>query len=146
MRIHTSATEADVRAAGRLARVTFARLDVYGSRTSDRAFDVILTGESSRLPNGGRDGTYRYGADNDHAATWDQWGVFLAGIFTVDIWASCPAYSDFGDFSWQTDGRFNQGWPVDAHGDHSWGNGREPRSQECRRCTAVRRWDTRVPA
>lgn len=128
MRIHTSATLEDVREAGKVARVTFTTLAEHGSRSRDRAFEVILSGESSRWPNGGRD------TMNGKAATWDQWGVFLAHLFDVDPQLRCQAYDGAYDFHMQTTERFADGWPDDAHGDHSWdwtsGGGR------CRRCSA----------
>jgi hypothetical protein len=137
MRIHTSATMADVQMAGAVARVTFTVLTEHRSRSRDRAFEVILSGESRRRQNGG----------SEYAATWDQWGVFLARLFTVDPRMHCWAYRDAEDFARKTDGRFGfpreyaadgvlerkfmtTGWPEDAHGDHSW-NGRT-----CRKCSA----------
>lgn len=130
MRIHTTATAADVRQAAQLARVSFDRFSEHGSRKSARAFDVTLTGESRRRPNRGSSG-----AGDDYAATWDQWGVFLAAIFDADPWASCWAYDDAATFHKMTSDRFRGGWPSDAHGDHSWVIG-EPGVQECRKCSA----------
>jgi hypothetical protein len=139
MIIHTSAAEADLCTAARIARVTFDRFVERGSRTHARAFNVTLTGESRRMPNGGRSGGYQYGADNDHAATWDQWGVFLAAIFDADPNAKMTYYKDADDFHWQTDDRFKGGWPADAHGDHAWEYA-APYTQACKRCSAVKRW------
>lgn len=136
MRIHTSATEADVRAAAMVARATIARLSQHGSRSREHAFEVILGGESSRARNGGR-----YGAETGgKAATWDQWGVFLAALYRTDPQLICWAYSSAHEFHVRTAERFlwgktlQNGWPEDAHGDHSWewsGYG-----ARCRRCSA----------
>lgn len=135
MRIHTTVTEAEVYAAARLARVDLATFARHGSRKSDHAFEVKLEGESRQRPNGGESG-----AGSGYAATWDQWGVFLAAIFRADPAASCWAYTDEQDFHWQTDDRFAlEGFPADAHGDHTWRVG-APYEQACTRCTAVRRW------
>lgn len=147
MIIHTTASADTLYHAARVARVDFDRFTERGSRTHTRAFDVTLTGESARLPNGGRSGGYRYGADNAHAATWDQWGVFLAAIFDADPAAKMTYYKDKADFHWQTSDRFdtdeNDGWPKDAHGDHAWeavgrivtGRG-DAYAQRCKRCSA----------
>ena len=114
MRIHTSVlTMSDIHEAARVARVDFGRLNEHGSRTRARAFDVTLTGESRRRPNdrGSNPGAY--------AATWDQWGVFLAVLFDRDPAMVTPYYSDRDDFERKTAYRFHGGtWPVDAHGDH----------------------------
>ena len=128
MRLHTSATEADVRAAAKVARATLARLSEHGSRSREHAFEVTLTGESSRWPNGGRT------TDRGKAATWDQWGVFLAALYAIDPQMTCWAYSGAYEFHVRTAERFANGWPDDAHGDHSWvwGSGRG----QCRRCSA----------
>lgn len=138
MRIHTSATEPDVRAAALVARATIVRLSEHGSRTCERAFEVILEGESSRARNGGRYGT----ETSNKAATWDQWGVFLAALYRTDPQLVCWAYSGAHEFHMRTAERFlwgktlQNGWPEDAHGDHSWtwDNG----MGQCRRCSAVR--------
>jgi len=130
MRLHTNATESDIRKAGIDARVDFATLSTHGSRKSARAFEVNLTGASSRRPNRGD-----RGADGAYAATWDQWGVFLAAIFAVDPEMSCWAYTGAEDFHAKTAGRFADGWPEDAHGDHKWEFARA-RVQSCTRCSA----------
>jgi|tagenome__1003787_1003787.scaffolds.fasta_scaffold20914069_3 hypothetical protein len=142
MIIHTSADEQVIRHAAVTARVEFDRFAERGSRSHTRAFNVTLTGGSARLPNGGRSHRYVYGKPNVHAATWDQWGVFLGAIFDADPYAKMTYYADADDFHWQTDGRFEKGWPEDAHGDHKWEVG-VPFMQTCKRCSAVKRWSIR---
>lgn len=138
MRIHTSATEADVRAAAMVARATIAGFSQHGSRSREYAFEVRLTGESSRWPNGGRD------TDGGKAATWDQWGVFLAALYRTDPQLVCWAYNGAYEFHMRTAERFlwgktlQNGWPEDAHGDHSWewGHWAWGAGAQCRRCSA----------
>lgn len=124
MRIHTSATEADLETAADLAGVNFVRVAEHGSRTRERAFEVILSGSSSQTIQGG----------GRKAATWDEWGVFLAYLYGIDPDLCCWAYNSVHGFNTLTGGRFVNGWPNDAHGDHSWewraGGG------YCRRCSA----------
>jgi hypothetical protein len=138
MRIHTSATLADVREAGKVARVEFVTLTEHRSRSRERAFEVILTGESSRTRNWHNQGK---------AATWDQWGVFLGHLFAVDPKARCWAYDGAHDFHYKTACRFVDRsadvdyatepvfWPADAHGDHSWEHS-PVTGTTCRRCSA----------
>lgn len=59
-----------------------------GSRSRERGFVVRLSGSSKstmqRLP--------------DKAATWDEWGIFIAAIFAHDPDAICGWYSSLQDF------------------------------------------------
>jgi len=148
MRIHTDIlTEADIHDAAREARVSYAGggFTRHGSRSRDHAFNVLLTGESKRRPNGGN-----YGAADDYAATWDQWGVFLAVLFDRDPNMKTPYYVDAHDFHVRTNDRFNPDgndraeglgyWPADAHGDHRFEYAGVPREQSCKKCSAVVRW------
>lgn len=81
MRIHTDhLTMTDIYSAALVARVS-ADVTRHGSKSRARAFNILLTGESKRRPNAGT------GADRKEglfAATWDQWGVFLAVLFEAD--------------------------------------------------------------
>ena len=104
MRIHTSTlTTADIYNAARHARVDVVDLTEHGSRSHDHAFNVKLEGESRRRPNGGASGK---GYATGYAATWDQWGVFLAILFDVDPTLVTPYYADRQAFHRHTDGRF----------------------------------------
>src|SRR5690606_16400637 len=105
MRIHTSTlTESDIYAAARAARATVESLSQHRSRTHDHAFEVKLTGNSRRRPNGGS-----YGADRDaYAATWDQWGVFLGLLFDTDATMRTTYDKSKGDFGYRTDWRFSE--------------------------------------
>lgn len=132
MRIHTDKlTWQDMNDAARIARVGFTRLGQYGSRSRNRAFDVILNGESRRRQNQGE----------DFAATWDQWGVFLAVLFSRDPEMVTPYYTDKGSFDFRTFDRFDGDvWPADAHGDHTFRYSGIPYQQKCTKCSAKQRW------
>lgn len=152
MRLHTDTiTTADLLRAAKAARVQV-EFTSHGSRSRHHAFNVKLTGESRRRPNGGN-----YGAADDYAATWDQWGVFLGILFGVDLDMKCWAYDGADDFNWKTADRFHPYngvdasgkrhvpadlslyWPADAHGDHTfqWQYGSS--ESKCTKCSAVRR-------
>jgi hypothetical protein len=134
MRIHTdNITWAEIREAGVLARVDFTKIKEHGSKQRDHAFHVVLAGASHHRQNMGGSG---------YAATWDQWGVFLGALFAIDPEMTCVGgghYKNEADFDYKTGARFADGWPEDAHGDHSWVVG-VPLVQTCRRCTAEKRW------
>jgi hypothetical protein len=135
MRIHTNADMQAIYHAETVAGVQIDNLTPHGSRKSTRAFEVLLTGDSNRRPNGGS-----YGAGNSYAATWDQWGVFLAKIFEIDPDASCWAYENAADFHYKTSTRFAEGWPEDAHGDHTFRFQGVAGQQSCTKCSATKRW------
>ena len=133
MRIHSDSIRvSDLNAAARAARVDM-EFTTHGSRKRDHAFNVNLTGESKRRPN-------RNHASDEFAATWDQWGVFLAALFDVDPNASMTYYDGSADFHYRTAHRFASGWPKDAHGDHRFKYDGIPYEQSCTKCSAVQRW------
>lgn len=127
MRIHTDTlTARDIYdaadRAGDAVSVTFTQ---HGSRSRARAFNVTLTGSSSRRPNSGGYGAGGYG--DTYAATWDEWGMFLAELFRRDpamIAGSPgrPVYADAEHFHWTTGGRFHALTPAYQHGKagHRW--------------------------
>lgn len=132
MRIHgNTLTTADVRKAAEVARVTLDRFTEHGSRARVRAFDITLQGESRRHQNGG----------SGKAATWDQWGVFIAALFDADDTVTIPrAYVDRYQFDARTNWRFEDGWPEDAHGDHRFEYAGIPMTQGCNKCSATYSW------
>ena len=86
----------------------------HRSQTHLRAFEIKLSGDSSRGPNSGRYGMDNYG---DKAATRDQWGMFLSALFEVDPAARVggaknPIYIDRDHFHWSTGNRY-AGTPDD---------------------------------
>ncbi len=132
MRIHTSATREQVEAAMRKAKVRATAFSEHGSRSRDRAFEVVLSGASRRRQNGG---------EREYAATWDQWGVFLASIFEVDPAMKCWAYDGVDAFDHRTNYRFEGAEaPADAHGDHTFRFSGTPYTQSCTKCSAISRW------
>ena len=160
MRIHTNVlTYGDLTWSALIADCDY-EIERTGSRTHDRAFTVHLTGDSGRQPN--RRGQNYPGTK---AATWDQWGVFIAMLFAKDPSAvfgtvKYPTYRNASDFHMKTADRFaprelqfdSEGgpdvaaikaayWPEDAHGDHRFKWAGIPGGQSCTRCSAVRRWD-----
>jgi hypothetical protein len=104
MRIHSNSLDSlEIRKAAGIAGVNFTRFSLHGSRSHEAAFDVILTGSSTRHQNGGP----------DKAATWDEWGCFLGTLYRVDPEMKTPYYSGADEFHWKTNGRFAA---PDMHG------------------------------
>jgi len=139
MRIHTDATLATLRKAAAVAQVDMVKCEPHGSRTHARAFEVSLRGSSKRRPN-------FYNGDGSYAATWDQWGIFLAEIFTADREARCgtakhPIYRDAEHFDAVTRYRFDGHGivPNDMHGDHRFKYA-APYTQACTQCSASHTW------
>jgi hypothetical protein len=148
MRLHTNTiTSRDLYAAAAAAGVRFGRLEEHGSRSRARAWDFTLTGSSPYRPNPGgrwaRD-DYDPGA---HAATWDEWGIFLAHLFDVDPDAHATGnYQSREHFRWCTGGRFDTLTPAGQHHRHRWEYTGESVTgsyavHECE-CGAVHRWMT----
>jgi len=137
MRIHSDFTETlDLQKAAHVADVAFTRLGLHGSRSRAQAYDVILTGSSSRNQNMG--GT-------DKAATWDEWGIFLGVLFGLDPHMVTPYYADADHFDWATGGRYRDGvLRGTEHKNHKWeyagqSAGRGYSVHECQ-CGAIRRF------
>jgi hypothetical protein len=109
MRIHgndiTDATLAHAAASHGMTSVTVL-FEPHGSRSRARAYEVQLRGTSPRRPNSGGYGPL----DTDsglHAATWDEWGMFLAAVFAADPSVTIPRlYDDAVHFHWATANRF----------------------------------------
>ncbi len=110
MRIHTSLNHSDLYDAARAARVGFTTLTEHKSRSHVRAFEIKLTGSSS----------YRQNFGDDYAATWDEWGIFLAVLFERDADIKTPYYRDRNDFHWQTGERFVSLRHSQQHAQHNW--------------------------
>jgi len=114
VRFHSSFLEdSDFRRAARTAGVGFTRFDLKGSRSRDRAWDIILTGSSSRNQNMGGE---------DKAATWDEWGVFLGALFNLDPTAVVPKVYEGGEhYHWSTGNRFLRPLSHEMrHRQHKW--------------------------
>jgi hypothetical protein len=118
MKIHTSLSQESIYRAARLAGVDFERLNEHGSRSHPHAFDVILSGSGTtggQWGNSGKDGAAPY-----KAATWDEWGIFLAAVFGADETAKATYYESADDFHWQTGGRFRMLRRDSQHLRHKW--------------------------
>jgi hypothetical protein len=84
----------------------------HGSRSHHRAFEVTLratpgkdrNGKVRRWPNGGS-----YGADTGYgkAATYDEWGYFIAEVYRKDPDAKVGPYDNLADFTRQTRGAYS---------------------------------------
>lgn len=134
MKIHTNKINGgDLRDAANIAGVSFAKNDLHGSRTRDHAWKIQLHGTSSRRPNSGHSG-----AADGYAATWDEWGIFLAHLFKVDPEIVCQQYNGAAEFRRKTGGRYATLTKEDQHRNHKWEFAGVPREQECK-CGAVRR-------
>lgn len=140
MRIHSDTlTVADLSMASRLAVVTFTTLDRKGSRKRDHAFEVKLSGDSPFRQNGG----------TEYAATWDQWGIFLAYLYSRDPDMIAAAYnksirpelqSSKGIFEYATGNRFDDLTVQQSHRRHRWQPGALLCTSFCA-CGATQRWD-----
>lgn len=127
MKIHTSASEGQVREAVRVVPGVSLHdgLTIGRSATHLRRFELRLEGS------GGRNNTGKYGAGDYHGATWDEWGTVLGAIFRADPKArmggteKAPTYRDAKEFHVITGGRFKEpGIPADTHSRHRWVQGK----------------------
>lgn len=131
MRIHSNAlTSLDIYRATNALPGVYAEVTPKGSRTHVGAFEIRLTGTSTRRTMDGQ----------DQAATWDEWGVFIAAIYEVDPAAvfgsvKSPNYRDSNHFHAVTRYRFDaDALPEDTHQQHNWRfNGAV---NECTKCSA----------
>lgn len=139
MRIHSDIlTERDIyEAMGRAGDSVRGTVTIHGSRSRAHAFNVNLTGTSSRRTNPGTSDAY-WGVDRDRAATWDEWGMFLSELFRRDPNLTIPsAYPTAGDFDRMTGGRYDTLTPEHQHRNHKWNYAGEPGTLKCA-CGAIR--------
>lgn len=95
------------------ATVNIEKLQAHGSRTHAGSFDVTLSGDGTltrRRINYGTSRTLDRFA-KPYAATWEQWGFFLAAMFRLDPAmrvgsAAHPVYRDAEHFHAETEGKF----------------------------------------
>lgn len=118
MKIHSSKiTPANIYAAAKargMVGVEVADLDIRGSRKRSRSFDVRLTGNSPFRPNFG------VGDGDEHAAQWDEWGIFINALFEVDPEAILGVYRSYKHFRGVTGGRFDTLTGPQTHRRHKW--------------------------
>lgn len=79
----------------------------HGSRSHDHAFEVSLTGYGARHTRAKNTGTSA--SSRERAATWSDWGRFLAGVFERDPSAKCAYYANAEDYHAKTHGLFVHG-------------------------------------
>lgn len=138
MRIHTDKlTSVDIYNAAAKAGAN-AEVSLHKSRSRARAYEVKLTGLSNRRPMGGP------GEGDDYAATWDQWGVFLGFLYSIEYnMAAGNAYGDVYEFDQRTRYRFaldySQPIPFPLDHDHRFRFAGVPFENTCTKCGAVRR-------
>lgn len=136
MKIRSNAAPSDVYAAANAAGVCLYRFDVRGARTHAHGYNVHLEGSSGRATNSGH-----FGAGSHPAATWDEWGVFLAHLFAVDPTTDATYYKGRDDFDLQTGERYTPTGLAESHTPcrtHKWEYA-APRSFTCAKgCGAVR--------
>lgn len=140
MRIHTNdLTEADILTAALHAGVIVHGLTEHRSRSRNRAWNLYLEGSGYY---GGQWGTISV-----KSATWDEWGIFLARLYTKDatMHTGCYGYQDAEHFHWCTGGRFMTLAPRDQHRRHRWeyqgiAVGSRYHVAKCSKCPAIKRW------
>lgn len=77
-----------------------------GPRTR-RIYAVHLRSRTGRrYPNPGAGEPYSREYSSEMAASWTEWGWFLARVFEMDADARCGEYHGLDDFHRQTSGRF----------------------------------------
>ncbi len=108
-----------------------AEVTVAGSRSRQASLNVSLTGNSKRRTNSGQ-----YGAGDEYAATWDEWGIFIQALYEIDPQALIGQYGERGVFEACTGGRFQSLTAPYACADHRWFSVGAMR-QECKWCSAT---------
>jgi hypothetical protein len=119
MRIHTDKlTAADLR---KLApNGTLAEVTAHGSRKRDHAFEVGLSAEHGSDKHGNKrsfarnSGQYGGAGNYDRAATWVEWGDWIAGMFKIDPRAIIGEYNGVTDFLRNT--AEAKRWRKEKHG------------------------------
>lgn len=96
MRIHTSLTQQEVYSS--LPDGVHANIMRHNSRKRDHAYEVTLYVHTKddlhrRFGNSGG-----YGAATDVAATWDEWGIWMANIYEKDPDAIIGWYESHSHF------------------------------------------------
>jgi hypothetical protein len=99
MRLHSDIiTARDIHAA--TPADVAADVSQHGSRSRARAFEVSLEGLGGRHTRKKNSGNR--GAGYEYAASWDDWGVWLARLFEIDPNMTATYYKDRADFYAQT--------------------------------------------
>lgn len=105
MRIHTNTLgPMHVIHAAQAAGAIVESISKHGSRSHTRAVDIKLWGSSTRTNQ----------SNTGHAATWDEWGIFLGLLFAQDDSIKATYYRNADEFHWMTGDRFRFESPSDA--------------------------------
>jgi hypothetical protein len=112
MKIHTDVlTERDLHAARRVIPGTWLNSMRAGSRKRDHAFVVALRSDGTPDRNGTKrnrrpnTGTSTMSAD-EFAASYDDWGYWLAELFVLDPRMIAGPYKGRADFDFQTNDKY----------------------------------------
>lgn len=127
----------------------YADVEPEGSRSRDHGYVIHLTADQRkgrrRTNNTGHRGS---GYESEYAATWDEWGLFFAHLFTIDANLICGEnYSGVDHYQWCTGNRFiGTGGILNvgtAHDQHRWvwdGSNHRWHQSTCKgKCGAIRR-------
>jgi hypothetical protein len=97
------------RSSGLIANtVYFKTLAEHKSQSHERAFELQLSSWAKEDGDGRRAGNSgSYGAGDEFAATYDEWGWLLAALYELDYYMVCgsvkhPTYADADDYHHQT--------------------------------------------
>lgn len=101
----------DIFAAARKAHVDITRWEKSEARKRALRWDIALSGDSASMQGNG---------DGYRAATWDQWGIFLADLFETDPNLTTEYYADREAFHAITDDRFTTLTYEQSHRKHDW--------------------------
>lgn len=77
----------------------------HGSRKRRQAFEVALRGHGAqhrRAPQG----RVTDDPSSEKAATYDDWGRFLAALYSIDPTMIAGPYTSVGDFNFRTEHKF----------------------------------------
>ena len=121
MKIHTDLlTEADVHAAVRShgMKGVYAEVQTVGARSAKRGRLVKLSGTSNRNQNPGTGPRYNI----EKAATFDEWGMVIDYLYSLDPNAVIGQYQSKGHFVACTFDRYESLTQPYAHGNHRWQN------------------------
>lgn len=119
MRIHSNnLTSPDYFAAARKAGVDIEVITEHGSRSRSIAHNVTLSGSGRTGGQWGNTGTH--GAAAHKAATWDEWGMFIAALYAADDSVMTRDYANADAFHWVTADRYRSLTPDAQHIAHRW--------------------------
>jgi hypothetical protein len=133
--------EKEIMDAALQAGASVEKLIVNRGRRYARSFDVILSGSGARRS--------QWRDQEVQAATWDEWGIFMARLFDHEPEMRIGPYRDRDHFRWSTGERYDDLEPAEQHKIHRWRyswHDYHMQVQECDHCEAVRRFELRRSA